>query len=118
MVDSSRVAKLIGRASDIVHAFEIDSLKIDDVYKMGDLLGSGASGKVYWATHRTTNEDVAVKIIPKNKYLRKDVRNKFLAREIGVATSSRMRHPHVVGRSPSPPYSYITCVPPPLYASI
>ena len=31
------VAKLVGRTSDIVHAFEMEDLNIDSVYEMGEV---------------------------------------------------------------------------------
>ena len=44
------------------------SLKIEDVYDMGKVLGTGASPKikVFLGVHRATGEEVAIKSIPKS----------------------------------------------------
>jgi len=40
---------------------------LNDSYMMGDILGQGTFGKVRLGVHILTNEDVAIKILEKDK---------------------------------------------------
>lgn len=62
------LVELVGQNGDIPHALEHPTVRIDDIYVMGELLGAGQIGKVYRARHRLTNEAVAVKVVDKTKF--------------------------------------------------
>ena len=48
------LVRLLGQHGDAPHALEHPTLRIDDVYIMGEILGVGQVGKVYRAKHRGT----------------------------------------------------------------
>ena len=81
------LVKLLGQKSDVPHALEHPTVRIDDIYCMGELLGAGEVGKVYRAKHRLTNEAVAVKVVDKAKFsARLSVMRRMATREIIVLT--------------------------------
>ena len=48
--------RLLAQHGDVPHALEHPSVRIDDIYSMGELLGFGQIGKVYRGKHRLTGE--------------------------------------------------------------
>ena len=48
--------RLLAQHGDVPHALEHPSVRIDDIYSMGELLGLGQIGKVYRGKHRLTGE--------------------------------------------------------------
>jgi tRNA A-37 threonylcarbamoyl transferase component Bud32 len=88
---------LLAKEGDGPQCFEHPILRIDDIYKMGELIGSGQTGKVYAATHRKSGEPVAVKVIDKSRFrARLSFQRRTAVREILVLTKCQMRHPHIV----------------------
>ena len=81
------LVKLVGQSGDIPHALEHPTVRIDDIYRMGELLGAGMMAKVYRANHRLTNEGVAVKVVDKTKFsARLNPMRRMASREIIVLT--------------------------------
>lgn len=81
------IVKLVGQDGDIPHALEHPTVRIDDIYCMGELLGAGEIGRVYRATHRLTNEAVAVKVVDKTNFsARLSSMRRMASREIIVLT--------------------------------
>ena len=81
------IVKLVGQDCDVPHALEHPTIRIDDIYCMGDMLGAGEIGKVYRAKHRLTNEAVAVKVVDKTKFsARLSAMRRMAGREIIVLT--------------------------------
>ncbi|KAF0902887.1 hypothetical protein E2562_019827 [Oryza meyeriana var. granulata] len=64
-----------------------------DRYELGRLLGEGNFAKVYHARHRATGEEVAVKVMEREKLVRLGATEQ-IKREISVM--QRLRHPNVV----------------------
>ncbi|XP_047324467.1 CBL-interacting serine/threonine-protein kinase 12-like [Impatiens glandulifera] len=62
-------------------------------YVLGDLLGQGAFAKVYHARNVKTQESVAIKIIDKEKILKRGLIS-HIKREIAILR--RVRHPNIV----------------------
>lgn len=62
-------------------------------YEMGEQLGAGGMGAVYLARHKSTREQVAVKVMLSKVRVSEQARRQFL-REI--AMTSTLRHPHIV----------------------
>jgi serine/threonine-protein kinase len=62
------------------------------VYRLKELIGSGAMGKVYRATHETLGKDVALKLLHVED---EDSENQQRFVQEGIA-ASRVRHPNVV----------------------
>ena len=66
---------------------------LNDSYMMGDILGQGTFGKVRLGVHILTNEDVAIKILEKDKMQdQEDI--KRVIREIKIL--KKIRHPHII----------------------
>ncbi|MEK6237490.1 MAG: serine/threonine protein kinase, partial [Planctomycetales bacterium] len=63
-------------------------------YKLLEELGSGGSGKVYRALHKSWGREVALKVLAKDLMKRKDIVARF-QREAQLAAS--MNHPNIVG---------------------
>ncbi|CAJ1951409.1 unnamed protein product [Sphenostylis stenocarpa] len=66
---------------------------IFDKYEMGRVLGQGNFAKVYHGRNLATNENVAIKVIKKEK-LKKERLVKQIKREVSVM--KLVRHPHIV----------------------
>jgi len=64
------------------------------VYEIKRELGTGTFASVKLAVHRTTGEEVAIKIIDKKKFMQKAKRKDSLMDEVRVLTS--ISHPHVL----------------------
>lgn len=102
--------RLLAQHGDVPHALEHPSVRIDDIYSMGELLGLGQIGKVYRGKHRLTGEkqlqcalspyadrlsarvcnpgeNVAIKIVDKTKFsARLSALRRVATREIIVLT--------------------------------
>ena len=50
----ANVAKELGVKQKKIHAYASDSLNIEDIYEVGEMLGSGVAGEVHSAMHRET----------------------------------------------------------------
>ena len=82
-----------------IHSVSSQSLKIQDVFKLGEILGSGVAGEVHRAQHKATNTTVAIKTISKTKFLANERAVTTTRREIDILkqlSSMDTRHPHVV----------------------
>ncbi|KAG8075563.1 hypothetical protein GUJ93_ZPchr0006g42167 [Zizania palustris] len=66
---------------------------MEDRYKMGMLLGEGSFAKVYLAVDNSTGEEVAIKVMEKEKLIKLGAAQQ-IKREIAVM--QRLRHPNVV----------------------
>ncbi|KAL5200400.1 hypothetical protein ABZP36_021603 [Zizania latifolia] len=64
-----------------------------DRYELGRLLGEGSFAKVYLAVHTPTGEEVAIKVMEKEKLIKLGAAQQ-IKREIAVM--QRLRHPNVV----------------------
>ncbi|KAF8110216.1 hypothetical protein N665_0086s0054 [Sinapis alba] len=64
-----------------------------DKYELGKLLGKGSFAKVYLARSISTGEDVAIKVIDKEKILKSGLAG-HIKREISILR--RVRHPYIV----------------------
>ncbi|KAL0722327.1 hypothetical protein Bca4012_036926 [Brassica carinata] len=64
-----------------------------DKYELGKLLGRGSFAKVYLARSISTGEDVAIKVIDKEKILKSGLAG-HIKREISILR--RVRHPYIV----------------------
>ncbi|KAJ3451308.1 protein kinase [Anaeramoeba flamelloides] len=62
-------------------------------YLMGKTLGVGATGKVKLGTHKETNKKVAIKILPKKFFKKKNLKEK-LEREVSIL--KLLKHPNVM----------------------
>jgi len=62
---------------------------IEDLYRIGEIIGKGAFSIVYEAVEKSTGEKYAVKVIK-----RKFIKQKLLDREIEIMT--KIRHPHIL----------------------
>ena len=67
------------------------SWKLED-FDIGRRLGEGAMGTVYHANHKGSDKDLAIKIIPKSKIHKQEL--KSLRREIEI--QSRLFHENIV----------------------
>lgn len=95
----ANVAKELGVKQDKIHSVASDSLNIEDIYNVGELLGSGVAGEVHQATHRETGQSVAIKTISKRKFLVNERSVTTTRREIDIMkrlSSLDTSHPHVV----------------------
>eukprot|EP01052_Picozoa_sp_SAG31_P054604 SAG31_NODE_14635_length_795_cov_1.183908_2_plen_136_part_01 len=59
-----------------------ESVAIEDIYEMGEVLGAGVAGTVYRAVHRKSGEAVAIKVLSKRKYLNSARGKLTAAREV------------------------------------
>jgi calcium/calmodulin-dependent protein kinase I len=84
-VNSSEFTRWVAAFTDSIQ------WKVQRFYELGNSLGSGAFSIVVKGVHRTTNMDVAVKIINKANCSEEDV--KYLQREIDIARS--LNHEYV-----------------------
>eukprot|EP01047_Picozoa_sp_COSAG01_P030232 COSAG01_NODE_2102_length_8419_cov_42.585216_6_plen_388_part_00 len=97
--DSVSAARELALDGGDIHSVASESLKIEDVYDIGDMLGSGVAGEVHRAVHRHTNAVVAIKTISKRKFLVNERSVQTTRREIDIMkrlSSMDTRHPHVV----------------------
>ncbi|KAJ8650801.1 hypothetical protein MRB53_003824 [Persea americana] len=62
-------------------------------YQLGKLLGCGAFGKVFHARHIRSGASVAIKVVDKQKIVRRGLSSNI---EREIAIMRRVRHPHVV----------------------
>jgi len=92
----TKLAKELGDGK--VRSIASDTLQIEDIYEVGQLLGSGVAGEVHSAIHRETNAKVAIKTISKKKFLVNERSVTTTRREIDIMKklSSGENHPHVV----------------------
>jgi len=95
----ANVAKELGVKQKKIHAYASDSLNIEDIYEVGEMLGSGVAGEVHSAMHRETGQRVAIKTISKRKFLVNERSVTTTRREIDIMkklSSLDTSHPHVV----------------------
>ena len=64
-----------------------------DAFDLADLIGEGGMGRVYWATHRTTGTEVAVKLIPPERFRDRLNLEHFQGE---VRAFARLNHPAIV----------------------
>ena len=96
---NNAAARQLAIAGGNIHSVASDSLKIEDIYEIGHMLGSGVAGEVHQAVHRDTNAVVAIKTISKRKFLVNERSVQTTRREIDIMkrlSSMETRHPHVV----------------------
>lgn len=95
-------AHIAGKVSHI----SSESVAIEDIYEMGDVLGAGVAGTVFRAVHRGTGQVCAIKVLSKRKFLRSARGRVTVTRELQILTTlSECTHPHVVQlqvRAPQP----------------
>jgi len=95
---ASVMAKELGGGK--VRSIASDTLQIQDIYDVGELLGSGVAGEVHAAVHRETLQKVAIKSISKKKFLVNERSVTTTRREIDImkklSSVDTRDHPHIV----------------------
>eukprot|EP01051_Picozoa_sp_SAG22_P001413 SAG22_NODE_55_length_23749_cov_24.622918_5_plen_624_part_00 len=95
---SGQISDALAKSSDgrVTHISQ-ESIAIEDIYEMGEVLGAGVAGTVYRAVHRTTGEACAIKVLSKRKFLHSARGKITVARELEILTQlSETNHPNVV----------------------
>lgn len=69
----------------------VTSMRVEDYYRIGRLIGEGMNGQVRLAHDLLTDEQVAVKMVPR---LGRENETQFLAREVQIILS--VAHPNIV----------------------
>jgi hypothetical protein len=62
-------ARRLALSGGNIHSVASDSLRIEDIYEIQEMLGSGVAGEVHRAVHKDTGGVVAIKTISKKKFL-------------------------------------------------
>jgi serine/threonine protein kinase len=70
---------------------KITDAMVRETYEMGKILGHGASGQVYLATHRITGKKFACKVVKKNSSM-----NDAQSMSTEIEIMKRVRHRHIV----------------------
>eukprot|EP01050_Picozoa_sp_SAG11_P000555 SAG11_NODE_18_length_25850_cov_18.210050_13_plen_401_part_00 len=74
-----------------------ESVHIEDIYEMGEVLGAGVAGTVYRAVHRQSREAVAIKVLSKRKSLHSARGKVTVGRELEILkVLSQEPHSHIV----------------------
>src|SRR5689334_5589487 len=63
-------------------------------YRLVEVLGTGGMSVVYKATHRVTEQEVAIKILPPDLAVYDDVKARFVEE---ARTLAKLEHPNIVG---------------------
>lgn len=70
---------------------KITDVMVRETYDIGRSLGHGASGVVYLATHKVTNQNFACKVVKKNNSI-----NDAQSMSTEIEIMKRIRHRHIV----------------------
>ena len=71
--------------------------RVEQVYDLGRVLGKGSFSTVYLGVHKTTGEEVALKVIPAKNYRHNERAKSLLRTEVAVMSRIRkLHHPNLM----------------------
>ena len=89
VTDEQLLAEVARRNLDLHD--KITDAMVKETYDIGKVLGHGASGQVYLATHKTTGKKFACKVVKKNSSM-----NDAQSMSTEIEIMKRVRHRHIV----------------------